>query len=116
MKKLMIALLSAAVLCGCQGVNYHITGSLVNMPGDVQLVTYSGEELATTTVEHQTGFFEFKGKLDAPTVALLLDPEGEPLSLVFVEKGLITVNIDEDMNTYRASGTPANDRFQSMNV
>lgn len=116
MKKLMIVLLSVTVLCGCQGVNYHITGSLVNMPGDVLLVTYDGDEMATCTVEYETGFVEFKGELDVPTVALMLDPEGEPLTIVFIENGEITVNIDEDMNVYRAAGTPANDRYNEFSM
>ena len=111
MKKMMIALLSLAVLCGCKGVNYNITGSMENMPGDVKLVSAEGVELATCTVEYESGFFEFKGKVDHPTIAMMFDPDESPLAMVFIEKGDITVNICNDSNVYYAAGTPANNNY-----
>lgn len=112
----MIALLSVVALCGCQGVNYHITGVAVNMPGEVKLVSLDGAETyATCEVVHETGHFEFKGKLDEPKVAYLTDPDDEPLTMVFVENGKIEISLNEDCNTYYAKGTPSNDNFNATN-
>ena len=86
MKKIIVALLAVVALCSCQGVKYHITGCAVNMPGEVHLVDSSnnGEELAVYTVDYESGFFEFKGTVKEPTLALMTDPDGEPLTMVFV--------------------------------
>ena len=111
MKKLMIALLAVVTLCACgSSVKYHITGTAINMPGDIKLYTLSGEELlGTSTVVYETGFFEFKGKVDEPMVAYLLDPYEEPMALVFIEKGEIQITFDDNQGAYYAKGTPAND-------
>lgn len=110
MKKIMIALLAVVALCSCQGVKYHIQGMAVNMPGEVKLVDMAtNETIATCEVTYETGFFEFVGELDQPTVAYLLDPEEVPLTLVFVEKGDIKIMLNEDWNRYYAFGSPAND-------
>ena len=109
MKKLMIALLSIVALCGCKGVNYHVVGEAVNEFGVVKLMTESGETLGSSEIIHETGFFEFKGKVDEPMVAYLTDSEGEPVNIVFIEKGEIKIQLDEDWNVYYTKGTPAND-------
>lgn len=115
MKRLMIALLSVVALCGCQGVNYHITGVAVNMPGEVKLLSADGSEVYDTCeVIHETGHFEFKGSLDEPTVAYMVDPDDVPLTMVFVENGDIQIYLDENYNLYRAKGTPSNDNFNAM--
>lgn len=116
MKRLMIALFSAVVLCSCQGVKYDITGVAVNMPGEVKLVSADGSEVfGSCEVVYETGHFEFKGKLDVPTVAYLLDPDDVPLTIVFVESGKINIYLDENMNEYRAAGSPSNDNYNAVN-
>ena len=117
MKRLMVALLAVVALCSCQGVKYHIEGCAVNMPGEVRLVDASstGEELAVCTVDYETGFFEFKGKVSEPTMAIMTDPDGEPLTTVFVEKGNIKILLNEDWNVYYALGSPSNDAHNRAN-
>ena len=115
MKRLMVALLSIVALCGCQGVNYHISGVAVNMPGEVKLVDVNGEMLASCEVNYEDGRFEFKGTVDEPMVAYVTDPDDVPLSLVFIEKGDIKIMLNEDWNTYYAMGSPANDAMNKAN-
>lgn len=116
MKRLMIALLAVVALCSCNGVNYHVTGVAVNMHGEVRLVSVDGsEEYAKCEVIHDTGFFEFKGKVDEPTVAYMVDPEDQPLTIVFLEKGEIKIFLNEDWNTYYAMGTTSNDNYNATN-
>ena len=113
MKKLMIALLSVVALCSCQGVKYHITGTAVNMPGEIKLVSLNGEEImGTSTVVYETGFFEFKGKVEEPMAAYLIDPYEELMTLVFIENGNIKVDLDENIGSYYAVGTPANEAIR----
>ena len=116
MKKIIVALLAVVALCSCQGVKYHIEGMAVNMPGDVKLVSMStNEPFATCTVNYENGYFEFKGKVSEPTLAYMVDPDDEPLTIVFVEKGNIKIMLDEDWNRYYAMGSPANDAHNKAN-
>lgn len=116
MKRLMIALLAVVALCGCNGgVNYHITGVAVNMPGEVKLVSTNGSEVyGTCEVVYETGHFEFKGSIDEPTVAYVVDPEDVPMTMVFIEEGDIQIYLDENYNVYRAKGSISNDNFNAM--
>lgn len=114
MKKMMIALLSIVALCGCQGVNYHIVGEAVNEHGEVMLMTEEGETLGRSEIVHETGFFEFKGQVDEPMIAYLTNSDGEPVNIVFIEKGEIKIELDEDWNTYYSKGTPANDAHNKV--
>ncbi len=113
----MIALLAVVALCGCNGgVNYHITGVAVNMPGEVKLVSADGSEVyATCEVIYDTGHFEFEGEVDGPTIAYMVDPDDVPLVMIFVEEGDIQIYLDEGYNVYRAKGTASNDNFNAMN-
>ncbi|MBQ2394816.1 MAG: AhpC/TSA family protein [Alistipes sp.] len=116
MKRLMVAILAAVALCSCNGVNYHITGVAVNMPGEVRLVSLDGsEEYASCEVVYETGHFEFKGQLEEPTIAYMVDPDDQPLTLVFLERGRIKILLNEDWNTYYAMGSPSNDAMNKTN-
>lgn len=118
MKRLMIALIAVVALYGCKGVSYDIKGMAVNMPGEVTLIASHdvADTLATCEVVYDTGYFEFKGKVDEPMSAYVCDPDGVPIVLVFIEEGEIKINLNEDQNAYEATGSPSNDGFKEANM
>ncbi|MCH5329715.1 MAG: AhpC/TSA family protein [Alistipes sp.] len=113
MKKMIFALLAAAVMCGCnRGVAYTIT---VSAPEEVVGVTLvdagSNDEVAEFEYDESAGLFTLNGKAEHPFIGGLYDDEGNPLTLVFVEKGDIRVDVEENGYSYVLSGTASNDAY-----
>ena len=118
MKRLTIALLSIAALCGCKGVSYNIKGTLApDMAGEIYLISADNDRatIASTTIDTENGTFAFKGKVDEPMLAILTDDNENPITALFIEGGKITVAYDNELNEYKASGTVSNDNFAVAN-
>jgi hypothetical protein len=45
----------------------------------------------------------------------MVDPDDQPLTLVFLERGRIKILLNEDWNTYYAMGSPSNDAMNKTN-
>lgn len=119
MKKMIFALLTAAVLCGCGGgERYTITVIPEEGLEDVRLMRSDMEfvEMAAFEYDEQTGRFTAKGTVEEPVEAVLVDSYNEPIAMLFVEKGDITVEFDEGEYEYVVSGTPSNDGFRNARV
>ena len=112
MKKVIFALLSAVVLLGCNGggVKYTITVSGVDEIDDILLVdVMTMDEVAEFAYDEAAEAFICKGKADAPFIGGLTDSDGNPLTVVFVENGDISVVFDDETFAFVTSGTPSND-------
>lgn len=111
MKKILFALLCAAVMCGCNsGVRYSITVAAADDIDEIHLLKASTmEEVAELTYDGKNGVFEISGKADAPFIGALVDGGDSPLTIVFIENGDIFVDFDEEEFNYVASGTPSNE-------
>lgn len=118
MKRIMIALLSIAALCGCRGVSYNIKGTLSqDIGGEVYLISADSDRatLASAKINPDDGSFSIKGKVDEPILAILTDDNENPITALFIESGKITVAYDEEHNDYNPSGTVSNDNFVAAN-
>lgn len=114
MNKIICALLAAAGLWGC-GSSYTIEGTLGSDAADsVYLLADAGNgtTIASSGVS-EDGTFILTGKVKQPEIAVLSNGN-QRLTLLFLEKGTITVAPDEQ-GGYIAGGTPANDRFTALN-
>ena len=116
MKRFGAVILAAALLAGCNGVNYKITG--VDMPEEiteVKLLTADGATVLTEATVDTDGKAALKGKCDEPMLAILTDGDENPLTVVFVESGDIVVSYDPAYDEFTVSGTAANDNFVTAN-
>lgn len=118
MKRLIVALLSIAALCGCKGVRYDISGTMAqDAAGQIYLVSADAEQatIASTTIDPADGTFRFKGRVEEPMLAILTDDNESPITALFIEEGKVTVSYDENQGSYTASGTVSNDNFNAAN-
>ena len=113
MKKSLIMLLAATGLCSCAGNGYTVSGTLEN-PGDsVYLLTAdTSREVIAADRAAGDGSFQISGDCEQPAMALLANSEMEPLGLLFLEKGKITVT--ENDGEIEAAGTPSNDAVRTF--
>ena len=113
MKKLSLALLMTAVLCGCggSGISYTVKVAAPDEVTDLQLLSTDREVLATSTFDADTDLFILKGKVEAPAMAILADADENPLTVIFIEEGEIEVAFDDMTGDFALSGTPANDNL-----
>lgn len=114
MKKVLWAMMvAAAALCSCKsGVSYTLTVKAPEI-SEVRLISDddSMKELAEPHYDATTDTFVFDGRSELPAVAYLVDEYDNPLSIVFIENGDITVVYDETTGDYVVSGTPSNDGY-----
>lgn len=112
MKKMIFALLTAVLLLGCNGggVKYSITVSGVDEIDEILLVDImTMNDMAEFTYDDAARAFTCKGKAEAPFIGGLTDGDGNPLTIVFVENGDISVVFDDEVFEFVTSGTPSND-------
>lgn len=115
MKKVLLAMVAAAALCGCKsGISYTLTVKAPEV-AEVHLLAAdeSMDELAEPLYDETTETFVFEGKSELPAVAYLVDEYENPLSIIFIENGDISVVYDETTDDYIVSGTPANDGYMN---
>lgn len=118
MKKMIVALLSIAALCGCKGVRYDISGTMApDAAGEIYLVSADTDQttIASTTIDPADGSFRFKGRVEEPMLAIITDDNESPITALFIEEGKVKVSYDEAQGSYTASGTVSNDNFNAAN-
>lgn len=115
MNKLICALLVAIGLWGCSGNRYTIEGILGSDAADsVYLIADAGNgTILSSSGVSEDGTFIITGKVKQPEIAVLSNGD-QRLTLLFLEKGVITVAPD-DQGGYIAGGTLSNDRFTTLN-
>lgn len=112
MKKILLFAAMAVMLCSCGKKNgYTITGNVTGLTGTVTLMDDKGEDIAESPVTD--GKFTLEGSTEKPALALLSN-DGQPLAMIFLEPGTITVEGDKN-DALRIAGTKANDSNSKFN-
>lgn len=118
MKRVIYAVLSLVLLVSCGGSDsYRIKGTVSGVEdGTVMTLSifdYEGLSTLDSTVV-KGGRFSFKGTEDTVQIAAItyiLDEQLRGCEL-FLESGVISVDIDSETGNQKISGTPNNDAFQ----
>ena len=112
MKKTIFAMLAAVALCSCTNHSYTLTGQVAQEGDTVYLLSLDREVLASTPVDAE-GKFTLKGDAEVPELVLFATAGQEPAGYLFLEKGEMTLVMDEqnDQPGPVITGTPANDAF-----
>lgn len=114
MKKILFSLLAGAVLCGCGGKSYTLTGTLADAGDSIYLLTADrSQELISSAAPDKNGKFSFQGKCETPAMALLAASDYRPLTPVFLEKGKLTLREREE-GGYAVDGSPSNEALQAF--
>lgn len=119
MKKILLAMTALAVLCSCshKRADYTVTGTLTTIGQGDSIRLVAADEAQTplgAAAVDKNGKFTIQGDLEQPTLALLTDDNGLPISMFFLERGTIRVAEDE-AGELAFTGTPSNDRFRPLN-
>ncbi len=119
MKKILLALSAAAVLCSCshKRADFTVTGTVTTVGQGDSIRLMAADDMRTplgATKVAKDGDFTIEGNLEQPTLALLADGSGRPVGMLFLERGTIRVAEDET-GELTFTGTPSNDRFQPLN-
>ena len=112
MKKILLTASTAALLCGCGGPNYSITGNAGLEPGDSVFLIGSGRTELAAGIVCADSTIRLKGRVAEPEIAQLADQERIPVgtAVIFLEPGEIRTVPTDDRRVYAVSGTPLNDR------
>ena len=112
MKKILLTASTAALLCGCGGPNYSITGNAGLEPGDSVFLIGSGRTELAAGIVCADSTIRLKGRVAEPEIARLADQERIPVgtAVIFLEPGEIRTVPTDDRRVYAVSGTPLNDR------
>ena len=112
MKKILLTASTAALLCGCGGPNYSITGNAGLEPGDSVFLIGSGRTELAAGIICADSTIRLKGRVAEPEIARLADQERIPVgtAVIFLEPGEIRTVPTDDRRVYAVSGTPLNDR------
>ncbi len=114
MKKILFSCLCCAALCGCGGKSYTLTGTVADAGDSIYLLTADrSQKLISSTAPDENGTFQFKGKSDKPAMALLATSDYSPLTIVFLEKGKLTLRQLAD-GDYAVDGSPSNEAVQAF--
>ena len=118
MKKVLFAVLSLVLLVSCGGSDSFRIKGTVNGIEDGTVMTlsifdYDGLSTLDSTVV-KGGRFSFKGNEDTVQIAAITYISDDQLRgcELFLESGVIKVNIDSETGNQTISGTPNNDVFQ----
>lgn len=113
-RRILFILAAAAILWGCAGKSYTVTGTLGGKAADsVYLVAFEGVPIASAAVAAD-GSFVLDGKTRGTEIISLTDGSNT-LTLIFPEKGEIRIGHD-DQHGFTAGGTPVNDRYRMLNA
>lgn len=117
MKKLIAIVVMAAAITSCNTYKCEIVGAIDNLNegGYVYLTDAWGARAVVDSAKLEMGnTFHFKNVKHDPTFAQLILKSGAPISYLFVENGKVRIAGDYKEGKVTASGTPANDAFESM--
>ena len=76
MKKILLTASTAALLCGCGGPNYSITGNAGLEPGDSVFLIGSGRTELAAGIVCADSTIRLKGRVAEPEIAQLADGVG----------------------------------------
>jgi peroxiredoxin len=118
MKTLLAALLLSPVALLAQKGEFVLKGKIgnLNAPAKLQFVyRQNGTDVKDSAVL-KDGRFEFKGKVDAPSQAMMVlqhpvpsdNPRARDMIIFYVEKGTITLNSPDSLTKASFSGSPVN--------
>ena len=114
MKRISAIFIATALLSGCGGPHYTVTGHYGLTPGDSVYLLGSGDEVLAAGVMDADTTFTLKGRIAAPELASLSDRYAtvEP-AMLFLEAGTIRIE-PRNGSGYRVTGTRLNDRADSV--
>lgn len=112
MKKILLTASTTALLCGCGGPNYSITGNAGLEPGDSVFLIGSGRTELAAGVVCADSTIRLQGRVAEPEIARLANQERIPVgtAVIFLEPGDIRTVPTDDRRVYAVSGTPLNDK------
>ncbi len=120
MKRLHSLALSALLvsMTACQSDTWHIAGVCDNLEdGDTLYITSdlrTGTPMDTAVIKD--GKFDFAGDEDTLLFCVVYSPQDNSIGCpVFIEKGNVTMILSKDSDSSKVSGTPTNDKWQSLN-
>jgi len=118
MKRTSALSLLAALLCGCGGPNYTLSGQTDFAPGDTLLLRspYQNDSLLAVTVVRPDGSFRIRGYVDGPAIADLLHGDSRVGTPILLEAGDIRLEPTGDVRGCQFTGTPLNEAFNAMNA
>lgn len=114
MKRTLTTFIIAALSYGCGSPAYTVTGCYDLAPGDSVFLFGNGQSILASGVVKADTTFVLKGRLPAPDMASVSDRYAtvEPAD-IFLEPGIIRIE-PAGGRGYRVSGTPLNDRMDSV--
>ena len=114
MKRISAIFIATALLSGCGGPHYTVTGHYGLTPGDSVYLLGSGDEVLAAGVMDADTTFTLKGRIAAPELASLSDRYAtvEP-AMLFLESCTIRIE-PRNGSGYRVTGTRLNDRADSV--
>lgn len=119
MKKILVFCAVCMALVACKNPNrFILNGTLPAEEGHdtVYLVSQLDTEnpyAATAKVDRETGRFTIRGIVQAPEMAILADRQKQPLGLIFIEPGMMTLE-RTPQGFLEIKGTPSNDAFSAF--
>ena len=117
MKKLIVLVVMAAAITSCNTYKCEIVGAIDNLNegGYVYLTDAWGARAVVDSAKLEMGnTFHFKKVKHHPTFAQLILKSGAPIAYLFTDNGKVRVSGNYENGKVTASGTPANDAFESM--
>ena len=114
MKRISAIFIATALLSGCGGPHYTVTGRYGLAPGDSVYLLGSGNTVLAAGVMDADTTFTLKGRIAAPELASLSDRYAtvEP-AMLFLEAGTIRIE-PRNGSGYRVTGTRLNDGADSV--
>ena len=114
MKRVLAIFILAALSYGCGNSGYTVTGHYGLAPGDSVFLFGSGKTVLASGIMKADTTFILKGRVPAPDMASVSDRYAtvEPAD-IFLEPGIIRLE-PAGSRGYRISGTPLNDRADSV--
>ncbi len=118
MRKILLFAAIAAIVCSCgKRTGYTIAGHIEGL--DVPMVYLIDQEstgLVSDSSEVKSGKFRFEGVVAEPVMVEIIDGY-EIFATLILENGRITVKGNmEDLDSIKATGTPANDAFNEFMI
>ncbi len=116
MKKIFYLLVVALGLASCSSNKCEVIGKVDNFDalGSVYLIDMWDARQVIDSVELVDNTFHFKNIKHAPTFAQAILKSGRPISYLFIEGGKVVVAGDVEAGNVKATGTPANDAFNTL--
>ena len=118
MKKVLLAIISVAMLVACQPKTYEITGTLKGATSEKVILQKirKGQPVAIDTAEMVDGVFTFLGSVEAPELFFITIEGQQQPGFLFAENGNISVNGDiTKLAELEVSGSELSELFKAFN-